>query len=82
MRGELPISPSPHLKVSKYFSVFCRRPHGAAVTFTRMKRGGEMPMRKLSRTLSVVALLMSTVVLVALKESGWAGSREPALCTS
>ena len=44
--------------------------HGLAVTFTRMKRGGEVPMRKLSRTFSVVALLVITVVVAALKESG------------
>jgi len=59
-----------------------RPAHGAAVTFTRMKRGGEVPMRKLSRTLSVVALFVITVVVAALKESGWPVSNVPALCTS
>lgn len=44
--------------------------YGAAVTCARMKRRGVVLMAKLSRTLSVVALLMRTVVLAALKESG------------
>ncbi len=52
------------------------------MTFKRMKRAGGVPMRKLSRTFSVVALLVSTVVLAGLKESGSAGSSVPALCTS
>ena len=47
-----------------------------------MKRPGVVPMRKLSRTFSVVALLVITVVVLAMNESGNAGSREPALFTS
>jgi hypothetical protein len=56
--------------------------HGAAVTFTRMKRGGDVAVGKLSRTFKVVALLMSTVVVAALNESGCPGSNVPALCAS
>ena len=47
--------------------------YGAAVTFTRMKRRAPLLMSTLSRVLSVVASLMSTVVLAALKDSGCAG---------
>lgn len=56
--------------------------YGAAVTFTRMKRFGVVPSRKLSRTFSVVALLVITVVVAALKDSGCPSSSVAALCTS
>lgn len=45
-----------------------------------MKRaGGDVPMRKLSRTFSVVALLVSTVVVLVLNESGSARSSDYAV---
>ena len=58
------------------------RPHGAAVTFTRRKRAGGVPMRMLSRTFRVAELLISTVVVATSKESSSSVSRLPALCPS
>ena len=56
--------------------------YGEAVTFRRTKRRAAAVVMKLSRTFSVVASLMSTVVLAALKESGWPVRSVPALCAS
>jgi len=53
--------------------------YGAAFTFTRIKRSAAVTGVKLSRTLSVVALLMSVVVLAALKA---ASSGLPAVSTT
>lgn len=58
------------------------RSYGVPVTCTRMKRAAAPPMSTLSRTFSVVALLISTVVLAALKESGCPVISAPAVCTS
>ena len=52
--------------------------YGVSVTRTRMKRMGAVPMSTLSRTFSVVALSISTVVVEALHE---AGSKLPAVST-
>ena len=59
-----------------------RLSYGTAVTFTRIKRPGDVLRRKLSLTFNVVALLISTVVLDALNESGCADNNVPALWTS
>ena len=45
-------------------------PYGAAVSCTRMKRAGGVLKSTLSRTFSVVGLLISTVVVAALKGPG------------
>ena len=81
-----PKTPMPRAKrksiVPANYSLAKAATHGAAVTFTRRKWAGVVPMRKLSRTFNVVVSLVSTVVVLAVNESGSAGSSEPALCTS